>query len=71
MENEAYIQKALNRLMENKTTIIIAHRLSTIEKADRIYVLEQGQVTGSGTHRQLLEENMAYQGLVKAQHYGE
>lgn len=71
MINENLIQEALNRCMENKTTIVIAHRLSTIEHADRIYVLDRGQVVGYGTHQELMENNTTYQGLIKAQNYAE
>lgn len=59
-ESERYIQIALDRLMQNKTTIVIAHRLSTIEKADRILVLDRGCVVESGTHTQLLALNGYY-----------
>lgn len=69
MKHEALIQEALNRCMENRTTIIIAHRLSTVEHADKIYVLKQGRVAGMGTHQELMENNKIYQGLVKAQEY--
>lgn len=53
-ESEALIQDALDNLMQDKTTIVIAHRLSTIMKMDRIIVVEDGQKTMSGTHKQLL-----------------
>jgi subfamily B ATP-binding cassette protein MsbA len=51
---------ALERLMENRTTLIIAHRLSTIRHADRIVVLERGQVIEQGDHRSLLVARGAY-----------
>ncbi len=47
-------QKAINRLMENRTSIVIAHRLSTIRDMDRILVLEQGQIEEEGTHEELM-----------------
>jgi len=53
-KSEKAIQTALNEIAENRTTLVIAHRLSTIIDADRILVLEQGRITESGTHRQLL-----------------
>ena len=53
-ESEAAIQAALDGLLRGRTTIVIAHRLSTIERADRIVVLERGQVVEQGTHAQLL-----------------
>jgi ATP-binding cassette, subfamily B, bacterial len=55
-ESEALIQEALEELMRDKTTIVIAHRLSTIMKMDRIVVIEDGKVTESGTHKQLLRK---------------
>ena len=53
-ENEAIIQKALDRLMAGRTTLILAHRLSSVIDADRILVLEHGRVVESGTHRDLI-----------------
>lgn len=59
-ENEAVIQQAVAKLVEGKTVIIIAHRLSTITDADQIFVIQDGSVTGQGTHRELLEQNKSY-----------
>ncbi|BAZ66661.1 MAG: ABC transporter ATP-binding protein/permease [Pelatocladus maniniholoensis HA4357-MV3] len=66
-ETEAAIQKSLERITVNRTTIAIAHRLSTIRNADRIYVMEYGQFVESGTHEQLLEENGVYASLWRVQ----
>jgi len=53
-ESEALIQKALDVLLEGRTAFIVAHRLATIRRADRIYVIEAGAVTESGTHDELI-----------------
>ena len=55
-ESESNVQEALSRLSKGRTTIIIAHKLSTIQHADRIYVLENGQIKESGTHAALLNK---------------
>ncbi|MEM6395105.1 MAG: ABC transporter transmembrane domain-containing protein [Bacteroidota bacterium] len=52
-ESERLVQDALNKLMKGRTSIVIAHRLSTIRDADRIYVLEKGQIVEAGTHEEL------------------
>lgn len=66
-ESEAYVQKALNNLMKNRTTIVIAHRLSTIRNADKILVLDQGKIAEQGTHLQLEKQNGIYARLLAAQ----
>ena len=53
--------------MENRTSLVIAHRLSTIQKADKIVVLQEGQILEMGTHQSLLKEKGAYFNLVKLQ----
>ena len=52
-ESESKVQAALDRLSTGRTTIVIAHRLSTVQKADRIYVLDKGQIVETGTHKTL------------------
>jgi ATP-binding cassette subfamily B protein len=67
-ESERLVQDALDKLMENRTTIIIAHRLATVRKADRIFVIQHGKITEEGSHLDLLdEENGLYSHLVKMQ----
>ena len=62
-ESESLIQEVLCQLSKNRTTIIIAHRLSTIMKADKIYVMKNGEIVEEGTHQQLLEKNGYYKTL--------
>ncbi|RJG19742.1 lipid A export permease/ATP-binding protein MsbA [Alcanivorax profundi] len=64
-ESEHHIQQALERVMSGRTTLVIAHRLSTIEKADRIVVLDQGQLMEQGTHEELLAKNGLYTQLYR------
>jgi ATP-binding cassette subfamily B protein len=67
-ESEALVKEALERLMRGRTTIIIAHRLSTVKDADRVLVIEKGQVVQQGAHRELLEdESGTYRRLVEHQ----
>ncbi len=66
-ESEKLIQKAFDRLMENRTTFVIAHRLSTIENADKILVLSNGKIVEEGTHEELLNRDGEYSLLHKMQ----
>ncbi|MFX0014068.1 MAG: ABC transporter ATP-binding protein [Candidatus Hermodarchaeota archaeon] len=66
-ETEAAIQRSLEKIIVGRTTIIIAHRLSTIRNADRIFVLENGQISEQGTHTQLVEYDRLYASLWKVQ----
>jgi ATP-binding cassette subfamily B protein len=59
-ESEALVQEALERIMKERTVFIIAHRLATVRRADRILVLEQGQIVELGTHAQLLDKGGRY-----------
>jgi ATP-binding cassette, subfamily B, bacterial MsbA len=58
--SERYIQKALQKIMLNRTTLVIAHRLSTIENADLILVMERGEIVERGNHAELIAKNGAY-----------
>jgi subfamily B ATP-binding cassette protein MsbA len=66
-ESEAVIQESINNLSINKTTLIIAHRLSTVINADKIVVIENGQVIEQGNHRELLNNEGAYSVLYDSQ----
>lgn len=66
-ESEKHVQAALDQLMKNRTSIVIAHRLSTIENADRILVMEHGEIVESGTHAELLDLGGHYAKLYQKQ----
>jgi ATP-binding cassette subfamily B protein len=64
---EILIQKAMDHLMEGRTSFIIAHRLSTIRNADMILVMKDGDIIEQGTHEELLEKNGFYADLYRSQ----
>ncbi|MGQ7242739.1 lipid A export permease/ATP-binding protein MsbA [Salinicola sp. V024] len=66
-ESERYIQRALEVVCRDRTTFVIAHRLSTIERADRIVVMDQGNLVENGTHAELLAQGGAYASLYQLQ----
>lgn len=67
-ESEKLVQEALDELMKDRTTIIIAHRLATIRKVDKIYVINEGVISESGTHEQLATKDKGlYNNLIKLQ----
>jgi len=69
-ESERHVQAAFEVLMRDRTTLVIAHRLSTIEKADRIVVLQKGQIAEAGTHAELLARGGVYAQLHRTQFSG-
>jgi ATP-binding cassette, subfamily B, bacterial MsbA len=66
-ESERLVQKALTNLMQNRTSIVIAHRLSTVRRADKIVVMEKGEIIETGTHEELLEKGGKYKKLYELQ----
>lgn len=70
-ESEMLVQRALENLMQNRTSIVIAHRLSTIRRADKIVVMDRGRIVETGTHTELLEIDGRYRRLYELQFSGE
>jgi subfamily B ATP-binding cassette protein MsbA len=68
-ESEKFVQVALENMMQNRTSIVIAHRLSTIQKADKIVVMQKGEIVEQGTHDELLAINGTYSKLVMMQSF--
>jgi ATP-binding cassette, subfamily B, bacterial len=66
-ETEAAIQRSLEHISRDRTTVAIAHRLSTVRGADRIYVLDGGRLAEQGNHDELLEQDGIYAGLWRVQ----
>ena len=66
-ESETLVQQALDRLMENRTTIVIAHRLATVLKADRILVMDSGKIVEEGNHKSLVNKDGIYAKLARLQ----
>ena len=66
-ESEQMIEKAINTLVAGRTSIVIAHRLSTIQRADKIIVLDKGEIREMGTHRELLQKGGFYSKLYQMQ----
>jgi subfamily B ATP-binding cassette protein MsbA len=64
--SEVFVQKALDKLMSGRTTIVIAHRLSTIKNAGRILIIEKGRIVDVGRHEELIEKNSTYRELYNA-----
>lgn len=68
-ESEKMVQDALDKMMENRTSLVIAHRLSTIQKADLILVMERGNILEQGTHQELYHKNGIYRKLIELQKF--
>lgn len=69
-ESEKLVQDALEKMMQNRTSIVIAHRLSTIQNADSIVVLSKGKIVEQGTHEELMKSQKGYKKLVEMQTLG-
>ncbi|MBU2938896.1 ABC transporter ATP-binding protein/permease [Lacinutrix sp. C3R15] len=68
-ESERLVQVALENMMKNRTSIVIAHRLSTIQNADKILVMQKGEIAEQGTHQELIAKNGVYKKLVEMQSF--
>ncbi len=67
IKTEYYVQKKIDEIRKNKTTIVIAHRMSTIQNADIIFILDKGKVIDKGTHKDLIEKSPIYKNLYQTQ----
>ena len=70
-ETEDLIRRGMRMVMQDRTTFVIAHRISTVKRADLVLVVEQGRITQSGTHAQLMEEQGHYREIAAVQLYGD
>lgn len=70
-ESEKLVQDALNKLMQNRTSIVIAHRLSTIQHADIIVVIDKGEIAETGSHTELMSKNGLYRRLIDMQSFAD
>ena len=68
-KSEKLVQNAIDKLMINKTSIVIAHRLSTIQNADKIIVLDKGEIIEEGSHNELIKNNSIYKKLISLQSF--
>ncbi len=68
-ESEKLVQKALENMMKNRTSVVIAHRLSTIQNADKIVVMQRGEIVEQGRHQELIALNGTYRKLVEMQSF--
>ena len=67
--NRKSVQKALENMMKNRTSVVIAHRLSTIQNADKIVVMQRGEIVEQGKHQELIAANGTYKKLVEMQSF--
>ncbi len=70
LQTETYLQRGIERLLENRTALIIAHRLKTVQKADRVIVLEDGEIRQEGSHAELFDQEGLYRSLCLAAEQG-
>jgi len=66
-ESEYLVQQALEKLMKNRTVLVIAHRLSTVKNANKVCVVQKGEIVETGSHSELLAKNGVYKRLVARQ----
>jgi ABC-type multidrug transport system fused ATPase/permease subunit len=64
--SEARLQRALQIALQDRTALVVAHRLSTVQHADQILVVEKGRIVERGTHRELVQKNGVYAGMLRA-----